>query len=61
MTSKAAVLAWKFSPCTGIVCENDVIVKWEVPAHPDVPTQKEIDAWAIEWEAYQATQIATLT
>lgn len=57
MSNKAAVLAWKFPVMNGIICEGDTLVKWNVPAHPSVPTQGEIDGWKVEWDAEQTIRI----
>ena len=52
--SKSAVLAWKFPVMNGIVCDEDNIVKWNVVAHPQMPTDGEISTWKQEY-ALQVT------
>lgn len=53
--NKSAVLAKKFPTSTGIICEGDVIVKWEVPEHPIIPTDAEIELWAQEIDYIEIT------
>lgn len=53
MISKSAILAWKFPVMNGIICEGDSIVKWEIPTHPVLPTDTEIEAWRAEYEVLQ--------
>jgi hypothetical protein len=44
----SAVLAKKFHENALIIVDNGVLISWEVPTHPEWPTQAEIDAWTIE-------------
>ncbi|MDP2218531.1 MAG: hypothetical protein Q8J68_14735 [Methanolobus sp.] len=50
MINKSAILAWKFPVMNGIVTENEVIMKWEIPEHPELPTDEEIEIWRLEYE-----------
>jgi len=56
MANKSAILAWKFPVMNGIICVEDAIVKWDIPEHPELPTDEEIAAWRIEYDAYAAEQ-----
>lgn len=43
--SVSAVLAAQFPNDTGIIIQDGVIIYWNVPSHPAMPTQTEIDTW----------------
>lgn len=53
--NKSAILARKFPNSTGIVLAGDVIIKWEVEDHPEVPTDAEIAMWAQEVDFIEIT------
>mgnify|MGYP001234570317 CR=1 FL=1 len=45
-----SVIEWKFPGIQGVVTRDDVIT--EYPG--DIPSQKDLDAWIAEYEAYLA-------
>lgn len=47
---KSAVLAWKYPTINSIICEGDNIIKWDVAAHPQIPTEEELITWKQEYE-----------
>ncbi len=51
----SAILAKKFPSSTGIVCEGDTIIQWDVPEHPDLPTADEIALWRNEVDFIEIT------
>ena len=52
MISNSAVLAWKFPVMNGIVCEGEMLVKWDIPTHPEPPNEEEITTWRTEYTTW---------